>query len=763
MKRSTLIFLAGLALLVGLVVFELHSLGVLGGDDGADGGGGADLLGADAVDGEDAATLKGRGTGKAARADEHVAAPDPFDGVPAEVRGTTKNGGSIRGRVVREEGGLPLAGVRVTLGRPDSLVSYLRAKANGRFDELEARTGPDGRFAFLDVTPSKGYVVRARHSDYAVCSHPDTLDLTGRGALDVGDLALGQGGTLTGRVVGPDGTPLRNVRVAVTWRITNALGIVLADPATAPEIEREVVTGADGRYKAAKLDPSPKTIIAVAPTGATAVVRSVALEKGELKAVDDIRMPGPGRIAGKVVWADGSPIEGARVFAAPSQQAAVRTVETGADGAFELRWLPEGQEYVIGTMVAGLPVDLTMGVDLGDEDVRIEFPKPGGLKGVVVTAEGGRPLTRFGVSVDLAEPPEDWQRRFVMEQVKRGLGPTPFESEQGAFEFPRLATSTYHVTVSAPGYPDVTKEGVTIVAGETTEVRIEIPRGHVASGVVRRHDGSPLAGARVYVQQGIPSAAAGPALDGYLHDREPDAVADAGGRFTLPPQTPATYDLIAKHPTALAGILRGVDLEAGDVQDLELRMPQSGTIRGRLLDEHARPARGEQVYVLYRNGVVRTTSTGDDGRFEVAGLPVGRLVVRWLSLLDVRAYRELMHGGNDPAAREKAFDDLAARAGEQDLRDGAVLEVQLAIPRRVEVRGRYTVGGEPPAKQRRFYVTVEGGGQWNDVAIAEDGSYTMRLLPGSYLVYGPDAAGRWSARPIEILEGPSQTLDIDVE
>ena len=69
----------------------------------------------------------------------------------SEIVGSDPNGGSIRGRVIRKKGGVPMARVRVTLGRPDSLITYLRAKANGRFDELEVMTDENGRFAFTEL------------------------------------------------------------------------------------------------------------------------------------------------------------------------------------------------------------------------------------------------------------------------------------------------------------------------------------------------------------------------------------------------------------------------------------------------------------------------------------------------------------------------------------------------------------------------------------------------------------------------------------
>ena len=154
------------------------------------------------------------------------------------------------------------------LSRPDSIITYLRAPVNGRFDDLEARTGPDGRFAFLDITPSKGYVVRAHDERFAVSSFKDDLDLRGRETVDVGDLKMGAGGILSGRVIDAAEMPVANVRVIATWRISNSVGVILSDPDTAPELEKSTTTDAEGRFTITELEPTPKTVFAVAPTGA---------------------------------------------------------------------------------------------------------------------------------------------------------------------------------------------------------------------------------------------------------------------------------------------------------------------------------------------------------------------------------------------------------------------------------------------------------------------------------------------------------------
>jgi hypothetical protein len=758
-NRLYLFVILGLVVLLGV----LGTLGViplgLGGDEDHTPGGVPDLLEAEGPGG---ATLEGRGArpvGPLA-----VEEPQPLEpAVAAEVRGTTRGGAVVRGRVVREQGGVPLAGVTVRLARPDSIIEYLRAPANGRFDELEASTAADGRFAFLDVTPSKGYVVRAYDERFAVASTPDELDLRGREAVDVGDLKMGPGGALVGRVVSATKVPVADVRVVATWRIANPLGVILSDPDTAPELEKAATTDGEGRFRIDLLDPSPKTLFAVAPSGAAQVVRSVTVEAGKTNTVDDIVLPGAGFLAGRVQWKDGTPIADARVFAAPmgGRSGATRSTVTDATGAFHLPWLPQEASLGLGVLVQGLPVRMTMGVSTGRDDILVEFDMPGRLEGRVVRADGGAPVTRFFIELEDLTPSEDWQQRFVRTQVQRGLGPAPFEDPAGTFEMPRVAPGRYVVRVTAPGFPEVRKADVAVVAGETTAVVIEIPVGNVARGHVFAAAGAAVTGARLYVvPAGVVKVENPVHLLGAVDDLEPDTATRGDGSFELPPQTPGLFDVVAAHPDTLPGILRGVDLRAGDVRDLEIRLPPSGTVTGRLLDEHGRPVTAEEVYVLYRDGTVVTERVEQDGRFEVRGLPVGRCVVRWMSMRDSARYAAPIRGGS-AEEKDRAYDELRQDGGEHELVDGETVEVSLRLPRLVVVRGRMTVAGAPDPELRGAWLQMPGAHTWIRLACDEHGRFEKKLEPGRYDVW-IEAGGQWRQLEVEIPDEPAYQFDIDV-
>jgi hypothetical protein len=762
-SRSLLFVILGVVLLVGVLgALDVIPMGFGKGGGGDDGARDVDLLDAEgATDGE--GTLKGRGVkgvpGEAAAED---AAISIVPAVPSEVRGGTPGGGVVRGRVVRGEGTIPLAGVKVVLSRPDSIIAYLRAEANGRYDVLEANTGADGRFAFLDVTPSQGYVVRAHMEGFAVASAEDDIDLRGRETVDVGDLAMGPGGGLTGRVLDAGQAPVAGARVVATWRISNPLGVILSDPDTAPELEAEAVTDAEGRYTLTTLDPAPKTLFAVAPTGAAEIVRSVTVEPGQVKQVDDIVLPGNGAIAGRVQWADGTPIAGARVFGSPmANLAATRGTLSDAAGQFRVEWLPGERPLAVGVLVPGMPVQMVQGVEVGRDDIVVEFPMPGGLRGRVRRAAGGAPVPRFFIQLEAAKQEEDWMMKMLRAQVQRGLGPAPFVSPEGAFEIPRVAEGTYAVVVTAPGFPEVRRASVQVIAGETVDVVVEVPEGNVARGSVVRADGSPVSGARLFVFPGGVKGLKDEALQGAVEDREPDAASRGDGSFELPPQTPGTVAVIATHPDTLPGIVRVVDLRAGDAEDVEIRLPPSGGVQGRLLDEHARPVKGgEEVYILFPDGLVETAPVDEEGRFELKGLRVGRCVVRWMSMRDSSKYAAII-GRGAPEQKRKAYDDLRQDGGEHEITDGGMVQVTLSMPRRVKVSGRLLVAGVPEPKPRGVWLQMPGAHTWWRVEIDQDAHYERELEYGHYQVWVQLAERDWRTIEIDIPDGPVYQLDLD--
>lgn len=754
MNKVAWVLVAGVLILVaGLDAAGILPLGIFG--DSSSGTAADDAMSVDGADGAGAG-LEGRATADAKETDED--APLDVDTGPGwKTRGTTRNGASIYGRVVLADTDRAVAGVEVQLRRPDSMFHYLRAEPKGRYDLLTARTGVDGRFAFVDVTPNNEYVVRCSKEGYAIAS-TEKLDLRGGEREDVGELELGPGGGLKGVVVDANGKPSPGARVAITWRIHNNLQVILADPDTLPEIEREMKTDEDGRFEVPGLEGGDKTIIVKAPTGAAEVVRKIAVVAGETVDAGEIKLAGNGVISGKIEYDDGKPVVGARVFAGPNQQSALRTVASGPDGTFRIEWLPEGR-HVVGSFVPGLPVRINMGVATGTEDLKVIFETPASLSGSVVALESGDAVTTFQIAAEKKNI-QDWQERFVDALVRKTLGPQGFEHPEGAFLLKPLSSGTYKLTVTAPGYPAHVVDDVVIEHGTAREgLRIEMPRGNRASGRVLSADGTLLGKARIFVlRQEVNERTHARDLINLVEDRDPETSTRADGSYELPTQSPGKITLIAVHESGLPAIKRGVDLTAGDVDGVDLVMEPAGLVKGLVLGEGGRPEKNQQVYVLYPDGTAFTGWVGDDGRFEVEMLPVGHCVVRWMSVRDVRKYRDVV-GGEDADAKRAAYDDLRAEGGEHYIGAGQEVSVTIRIPGRVKFRGHLRSSEDIPQQSRGLWITIPEGIWSHWVECDENGYFETELEAGKYHVYAITSKRSWERDEIEIPDQQTFTKD----
>ena len=692
--------------------------------------------GSDLVGGEDPeGTVALHGTGREAEEEAEDPAPVPVEAEDAsQVRGTRVNGGVIRGRVVQGNPPLPVPGVRVTLGRPDSIFSYLRAKVNGRFDQLEAQTDDEGRFAFLDLVPSKGYVVRALQPKFAVASS-DKIDLRGGGEVSVGDLALGKGGQIKGRVVDGRGDPVPGANVVVTWVIVNALGSVLTETSELPEIEHAVTTDEDGVFFADRLEPGWKTVIVSAPNDASDAHPRIRIDDGKTFDVGDWKLDGTRFIGGKVLWSDGKPIPDVRVVAAPFGRPVGRQTLTGADGSFLLEHLPDAGNYAVGTMVPGLPVALSQNVKLDSKDLEIRIDTPARLHGRVIDAKSRKPVPSFRI-LTKQKPTGDFLKDMIANAVTTALGATPFEDPDGRFEFPRMAVGSFSLTVTAAGHPPH-EQLVEIKVGDDKELVIEMPSGKRAAGRVIDAEGTAVANARVFVfGAGEVDKLDSRGLDRALTERMPGGHTTEDGAFTLPPQAPGSYDIVADADRKRPGVLKNVALGHDDVEGLEIEMPPSSSIAGHIVGPQGQRLR-EQVGIMaiFSDHTWQYVDTDGDGSFAYPRAPIGRVLLRWRFEVEQSVLNQLRSDDGDVATA--AYEKLRAETEEHTLRNGQTLQATVTVPRRTLVKGVVMESGAPAKKVRGVYFLKQPEGQRWQYIHCDDGRFETRLVPGTYQAYIP--------------------------
>lgn len=657
--------------------------------------------------------------------------PEPPD-IASEVRGSRPGGARLEGRVVLGPERVPAPGVRVLLLRPAPIAHWLGVPTQGRADLLEARSAQDGSFAFSEVIPGRGYRVRAHGATAASTS--TGFDLFTGETRTLGDIVLGPGHVLTGRIVDHEGAAVAGADVLVTWHIDSELQIVLTDLEGVPETESRTQTGADGRFRFEGLEAGDKTLLARAPKGAEGGLASLEVGGDAPTDVGDIPLPGPGLLAGHVLWSDGSPIAGARAFAAPRFKPLVRSVTTGPDGAFRFEWLEPGENLVLGVLVTGMPVHIEQEVEIGREDLRIEFALPGSIRGRAVGAAGGRPIARLDVDARLTRF-EHPMLGFVMATVYSALGTSPFESADGTFLLAPLAPGTYSVRVHAPGHAAGLVSPVVVESGKTTDLRVELGSGATAAGTVERASGLPLAGARLFLfpDGRIEDDASTSELAEAAGARMPDGTSDEEGAFLLPMQTPGRYDLVATHEDSQPGVLRDLDLRGEGLTGLRVRLEPAGRIEVSVRAADGGPAPGETVWVLFADGRRVDEETDAQGNCRFAQLPTGRCIVRIPSAAHGVTLVEAFYMGDTEQGRVR-FEQLAAAGGEHFVSDGRVLKLSLEAPRRAKVTLRLMQRGRPFVDARGGFVRAADGSTWDWVE-AKSGVLTFELEPGRHRLY----------------------------
>jgi hypothetical protein len=280
----------------------------------------------------------------------------------------------VGGRVMADDNGAPLPDARVTLApfvggrgpRPAVLPSG---------PPPQAITDQDGRFVFEGVTPGT-YTFDAQRSGYAPLRNmasgpPQTIQLTPGQSIDSVELRLQRGSVIAGRVFGPSGEPLADLRVIVMRRVqtAGASGKFLPAGNQGPQQTNDLgefrIAGlAAGEYiVAATRRPtlpmggsvsrqSARTTIATTyypgttdQNGASPIIVSVGAEVGNITFT--VQSVPAHNVSGVVVDENGTPLAGAMVTLIGDARSGVPigpagSARTAADGSFSIGDVPAG-------------------------------------------------------------------------------------------------------------------------------------------------------------------------------------------------------------------------------------------------------------------------------------------------------------------------------------------------------------------------------------------------------------------------------------
>jgi hypothetical protein len=312
-----------------------------------------------------------------------------------------------------------------------------------------------------------------------------------------------------------------------------------------------------------------------------------------------------GGIEGRVVSADGKPVEGALVAAIAEEGEGARrpvaTARTLAGGAFRLdNVMPGG--YVVSATAPGRAAAFRAGLTvLPGETLRgVEIKL--GAAGVTISGfvrdSGGGPIAR--PEVRASRHSSDTGDLFQV------IG-----NDDGAYAI-TVPSGSYTLAADADGYAPADK---LVLAQADQRVDFQLnPAATLRGKVVDRATQAPIPSATVKLE------AKG------LAERERSATADGNGVFELRDVDPGSYQLVARSGP-LVGYSKQVDVTLGAyVSDLVIECDRGRTLSGHVTSARG-PVAGARLSLRGAGLAVRsgppTATSGSDGAYRIEGISPG--------------------------------------------------------------------------------------------------------------------------------------------
>ena len=517
--------------------------------------------------------------------------------------------GTIRG-ITRSEQGVPLADTQVRVTSLTDQSQYgARTDGNGRYVIARVPVGPifieavntaaNAEFAQAEMIPSAGAVVER--------------DLV---LLDVEKRKITvKHGTVRGFVLRADGvTPAPGLPVFAYYSSNSQPGVA-CPPGTSPCPIARTTTDTDGSYDFTDITAGELSITSFDQTGLSKAEISLMLA-ANATVVANLRLSGGlGTVQGKVLTADGDPVQGAQVGGGLS------LAVTDDEGEFTLTDVPVGRREIVAVSQAlGATGRATIDIVRPGETVpvTIVFGAQGGVAGRVVHADGVTPAV--GVTA------------YVFRSSPAGSGYEIVGSDatdaEGYYQVDHVPAGAYKVSAFSAGFADgnITSTAVKF-NGQISRADIRFRGGNgKITGVVLNAQGNTPLKARVGVSGDRVRIAGG--LVGVGFERvENFAIADSDlttGQFALSgilvgPFTLNAIGQFSPDPISVEGEIPS----PGATVNVELKLQPTSEIRGTVLNADGTAA-GADIVVRYKSEEYKLICSGtSSGEQECESIPQG--------------------------------------------------------------------------------------------------------------------------------------------
>lgn len=458
---------------------------------------------------------------------------------------------------------------------------------------LKPFTSDDGTFTLENVPAGPTQIV-VMAPGYTTARVPGVNVEEGKTVSDV-EVAMETGVKLTGRVTGPDGTPLAGVSV----RPDNAGGRMMRFDGG----DSTTITDPGGEYTLDALEPGEKTFT-FNRQGYLSESRTITLSSASTRL--DVQLSTGSRLTGSVVSDAGGPVADAIVTASSATQSGFggRQARTDASGNFELEGLAPGH-YMLSATKTGY-----------SSGVLRDFDITGGAPARIVMQSGGSVMGHVS-----GLTPAELQSAIVQVQSPNGNATGPVDST-GSYRIDGAPSGTVRVSARTGQMFGTGKtspmKSAQVDPGGTTQVDLEFTSATVVRGHVTR-DGQPMGNAGIaFFPRGAQASTSA------------SSTTDSGGNYEISGLDDATYNVRVMDFQKATPFTTTYEVKGSGTFDIDIR---SASVRGRVTDASTGAPIADarvEIHASSSDAVLTTRAVPTDvsGNFVIDTVPRGTYDIR---------------------------------------------------------------------------------------------------------------------------------------
>jgi uncharacterized GH25 family protein len=527
---------------------------------------------------------------------------------------------AVTGVVVDEAGkGLQGAGLTATLlpGKMSMTMDFSLYRSGGF-----TRSGPGGRFRIANLAAGTPYGVRIELPGFAPAQTDLPAREDGQPAPEL-RIVMRTGREAFGMVLDANHTAVAGARVRLRPQTGNDMGAQIREALKGATDHFEATSDAKGHFAVSHLPPGSFDLIVNAKGFAPLTVPGLAVPEGQGASDLGTVVLSPGAaLEGKVVDAEGRPVEGAEVRATagamralrrmPSRSSGPADAYTAADGSFRLEDRAPGESVDLAVLHPNYGPGAAQGVAVPTaEPVRIVLQATSRVSGRALGKDG---KALAGARVTLSEMIS--MNMGSRSMMRPGNWKGAVTDEDGGFSFSDVAPGGIEIRAEAVRHQAAELKGLETKPGqEMAGIELVLPAAASVEGRVVAPDGRPVPGAEVTVVS----------ADSAMGFSFPDLFAqtDGDGRYVLDGVPPGPRTLEARAEGYRRGV-RDLEVKEGDTT-ADFTLESGFVVSGRVVDDAGNPLASVQLMMIAGRGFTDVLSalSGPDGAFHFDGVQAG--------------------------------------------------------------------------------------------------------------------------------------------